>query len=78
MDHDTLNLAYIQWIDQIDERENEMLRNIYSYMESKKYARALFLVGAAHRKPIMDKISRIEEKNKSALNWIFDYLDFSN
>lgn len=59
MDHETLSQAYKLWIGQNDDRENEMLRNIYSYMETKKYNRALFLVGAAHRKPIMQKNTRI-------------------
>src|SRR5436190_446949 len=71
MDHETLNLAYKQWIDQIEDRENEMLRNIYSYMESKKYAKALFLVGAAHRKSIMQKIQKYESKEKFKINWTF-------
>ena len=71
MDHETLNLAYKQWIDQIEDRENEMLRNIYSYMEQKKYDRALFLVGAAHRKSIMQKIQEYESKEKIKLNWKF-------
>lgn len=71
MDHERLDLAYKRWIDQIDDRENEMLRNIYSYMESKKYARALFLVGAAHRKPIMQKIKEYELKEEFKLNWTF-------
>jgi hypothetical protein len=71
MDHERLGLAYKQWIDQIDDRENEMLRNIYSYMEQKKYDRAVFLVGAAHRKPIMQKIQEYESKEKFKLNWTF-------
>ncbi|MBL0269344.1 MAG: hypothetical protein IPP99_11925 [Chitinophagaceae bacterium] len=71
IDHDRLNLAYNQWIDQIENRENEMLRNIYSYMEQKKYNRALFLVGAAHRKPIMQKIQEYESKAKIKLIWTF-------
>lgn len=71
MDHETLNLAYKQWIEQIDERENEMLRNIYSYMEQKKYKKALFPVGAAHRKPIQQKISEYELKESFKLNWVF-------
>ena len=71
MDHERLGLAYKQWMEQIDDREKEMLRNIYSYMQQKKYANALFLVGAAHRKPIMQKIQEYESKEKFKLNWIF-------
>lgn len=78
MDHDTLNLAYQLWIDQIEDRENEMLRNIYSYMESNKYSKALFLVGAAHRKPLMAKTLQYEEKNGHAIKWVFNYFEVSN
>jgi hypothetical protein len=71
MNHERLDLAYKHWIDQIDDRENEMLRNIYSYMEQKKYDRALFLVGAAHRKPMQQKIEEYESKESFKLNWTF-------
>lgn len=69
IDHENLILAYKQWLDQIEERENEILRNIYRYMETKKYSRAVFLVGAAHRKPIMQKIQEYESKEAFKLNW---------
>ncbi len=71
MDHERLNHAYKQWIDQIDDRENEMLKNIYKYMASEHYDNALFLVGAAHRKPIMQKIKQYELKAEFTLNWTF-------
>lgn len=71
MDHERLDLAYKQWIAQNDERENEMLRNIYTYMESKKYTKALFLVGAAHRKPILEKIQEHKKNEKLKLDWAF-------
>jgi hypothetical protein len=71
IDHERLGLAYKQWMDQIDDRENEMLINIYSYMEQKKYTRALFLVGAGHKKPIMQKIQEIESKEEIKLKWTF-------
>lgn len=71
MDHERLGLAYKQWLCQHDERENEMIRNIYSYMEQKNYDKALFLVGAAHRKPIMQKIKEYEFKKEFKLDWTF-------
>ena len=71
IDHERLGLAYKQWIDQIDNRENEMLKNIYRYMDQKKYDSALFLVGAAHRKPIMQKIKEYESEEKFKLDWTF-------
>ncbi|MEQ1797442.1 MAG: hypothetical protein ABL872_05790 [Lacibacter sp.] len=71
LNHEELDLAYKLWIGQIDDRENAMLRNIYSCMEQKKYHKALFLVGAAHRKPIQQKIQEYELTEKFKLNWIF-------
>jgi len=38
-----------------DLRENEMLRNISMYCEKHSFERAVFLVGAAHRKSIIEK-----------------------
>lgn len=71
LDHEGLSLAYKQWLDQNDERENEMLKNIYIHMETKKYANAIFLVGAAHRKPIMQKIQEYKSQENFKLNWTF-------
>jgi hypothetical protein len=71
VDLENLNFAYILWLVQNDVRENEMLRNIYSYMSTKKYDKGLFLVGAAHRKPIMQKIQKIESKEEIKLKWTF-------
>ena len=45
MDHEKLEQAYENRIDQTENRENEMIRNIYSYMKSDNYERAIFLVG---------------------------------
>lgn len=75
IDHERLGLAYKQWIDQIDDRENEMLRSIYSYMESKKYNTALFLVGAAHRKSLQQKIQEYDLKETFKLNWTFHFFN---
>jgi hypothetical protein len=71
MNHENLAQAYKNWIDEIENRENEMIRNIYNYMQPGKYERALFLVGAEHRKPIMQKIQEYELKEKFKLNWTF-------
>lgn len=71
LNHEELAQAYKNWIDEIDNRENEMIRNIYKYMKPGKYERALFLVGAEHRKPIQQKIKEYELKEKLKLNWTF-------
>lgn len=71
LDHEGLTLAYKQWLAQHEERENEMLRNIYNHMQAKNYTNAIFLVGAAHRKPIIQKIQEYESKQEFKLNWTF-------
>ena len=68
-----LSQTYKDWLDLIDRGRNEMIRNIYGFADLDKYDRALFLVGAEHRKPIMDKIPKFEEINKQELNWSFNY-----
>ncbi len=59
-----------------EDRENEMLKNIYSYCNQKKYENALFLVGAEHRWPLIEKISKLEKENELKLNWNFNYFRF--
>jgi hypothetical protein len=49
----------------IDEYENSMLRNIYSFYKEKYSRKAIFMCGAAHRKSISEKIKKSEIK----LNW---------
>lgn len=58
-----------------DLRETEMIKNIYNYCNEGKFNQALFLIGAGHRNSIMDKISKLETKNKPNLKWNFNYLD---
>jgi len=48
--------VYKNWLSVIDNRENEMLENINSYVKNNEFQTAVFLVGAAHRKAIFNKI----------------------
>ena len=73
IDHEELSLKYKNWSEHNDSREYEMVNNIYKYSALHKYNGALFLVGAEHRKPIMDKLPKYEKYNDTELNWIFDY-----
>jgi hypothetical protein len=75
INHDKLFKTYKVWTGIIDKREVEMIKNIYGYSALNKYDRALFLIGAEHKKPIMDKMPNSERINKQGLNWIFDYFD---
>ena len=71
-----LTQTFRRWMYIIDLREKEMLKNIYSYCNQKKYENALFLVGAEHRWPLIEKISRIEKENELILNWNLNYFRF--
>lgn len=61
------------WLDIHHKRENEMINNIYEFSLKNKYDRALFLVGAEHRKPLIEKIQKFREKESIELNWDFEY-----
>jgi hypothetical protein len=49
----------------IDEYENSMLRNIYSFYKEKSFQKGIFMCGAAHRKSISEKL----KKSEINLNW---------
>ena len=75
INHGEVFQMYNEWLNMNDKREDEMIRNIYNYSYQNKYSKALFLVGAAHRKPLIDKILKFEVTNNQNLDWVFDYLD---
>jgi hypothetical protein len=52
-------------------RENTMLQNIYRHSKAHRYDRAIFLLGAAHRGSIIDKIQEFNNNETVKLNWIF-------
>jgi hypothetical protein len=54
-----------------DNRENEMLQNIYNYSKENQYDQAVFLIGSAHRKSIVQKALEYEKINSPKLNWTF-------
>ena len=54
-----------------DNRENSMLQNIYNYSKENQYNQAVFLIGTAHRKSIMQKITEFEGEAEIKINWTF-------
>lgn len=54
-----------------DNRETKMLENIYNYSRNYPYRQALFLIGAAHRRSLMQKIADLQKKEEIRLNWMF-------
>lgn len=55
--------------EQFDNRENAMLQNIYNYSKENQYNQAVFLLGCAHRKSIIEKIIKCEKLSEIKLNW---------
>ncbi len=54
-----------------DNRENEMLRNLYNYGKQHPFEKAMFICGAEHRQPLRQKIKESEAKENLKLNWTF-------
>lgn len=55
--------------EQYDYRENTMLQNIYNYSKGNQYNQAVFLIGAEHKKSIIQKITEYEKLSEIKLNW---------
>lgn len=55
--------------EQYDNRENAMLQNIYTISKGYQYNQAVFLIGAGHRKSIMQKITEFEKLSEIKLKW---------
>jgi len=64
-----LNIYKLFHTEQFDNRENAMLRNIYNYSKDNQYNQAVFLIGAEHKKSIMQKIIEYEKLFEIKLNW---------
>ncbi|TVR84636.1 MAG: hypothetical protein EA412_00255 [Chitinophagaceae bacterium] len=52
-------------------REYEMLKNIYDFSKQFNYNKATFICGTKHRKALKLKIKEYETKEKLKLNWAF-------
>ena len=52
-----------------DSRENAMLQNIYNHSKAAQYSHAVFLLGAEHRKSLLEKIPTFEASSNFKLKW---------
>lgn len=64
-----LNIYNLFHAEQCENRENEMLKNIYNYSKENQFAQGVFLIGAEHKKSILKKIIEYEKLSKIKLNW---------
>lgn len=61
------------WIQILDYRERQMLANIYRYKELQDFGNAIFLVGAEHRKPIIDLLDQKKVDGTAGIKWNLEY-----
>jgi len=66
-----LSHIYKLFYEEQDNRENEMLQNIYKYSIANQFIQAVFLIGSAHRNSIIQKVAKYESKESIKLNWTF-------
>jgi len=55
--------------EQYHKRENAMLQKIYYYSKENQYNQAVFLIGAEHKKSILQKITEYEKLSDIKLDW---------
>jgi hypothetical protein len=73
---DKLFYADKLWKEIHGERENGMINNIYSYSKEHRFNRGLFIIGAAHKKSIINKIQKRAGTESVKLNW--NYSNYTN
>jgi hypothetical protein len=60
---------YNSWKIITNNRDNEMIKNIYEYSEKHSYNNAVFIIGAEHKKSIFEKINVFNLKENIKINW---------
>lgn len=73
LDESRLTEIFELWTKTNDFREREMMKNIQEYCGANTFDRGAFLVGAAHRQPIIDKSKEQSSVGSNKMEW-----DFSN
>lgn len=66
-----LNRIYKSFNKDLDFRENFMLNTIYNYSLVNDYEHAVFLIGAGHRRSIIQKVAEYQLKETIKMNWSF-------
>jgi len=61
--------TYNSWKLITDNRDDEMIKNIYNYSQNHNYNKAIFITGADHRKSILNKINDYKSKETIKIDW---------
>lgn len=64
--------CYSLWSDMAERRDREMMRNIMLYLGRNPMARGVLLVGAAHRKSLIEKAAADGEPGLPRIEWDID------
>lgn len=64
-----LHVVYDKWLDEIELRDQEMLANITQYAGESALVSGVFLVGAAHRRSILEKVLSDRGTGRSPVEW---------
>lgn len=67
-----LRQVYMQWKETIDLRETAMLENINKYSNGSALSHGVLLVGAAHRKALVDKAQQFPSPKATEILWNFE------
>ena len=61
--------TYESFYEDVDNRENAMLKNIYNYSKENEYNQAVFIIGCGHRKSIIEKTIECKKLSEIKLKW---------
>ena len=67
--YNSLRDEYESWKLITNNRDNEMLKNIYNYSMNNEYKNAIFIIGSEHEKSILEKIEEFNKKYTIKINW---------
>lgn len=70
INNEKLSRTLKQWEKINDNRENEIIKNIYTYSKVNQYTKAVHLIGSGHINSIMQKIKEYKTKETFTINWI--------
>jgi hypothetical protein len=62
---------YESWMEKNNLRENAWIENIQNYCRENTFSRGVFLVGAAHRQPIIEKSRKQTAASSTRIAWDF-------
>lgn len=69
--HSELSKTHKDWLEWNDKRENHWINVIHDHFERNKISTAVFLVGAAHRIRLMEKIKKFQDNSLQIPIWDF-------